>query len=883
MSKKVFLSVFLGFLLGITSLGSAQDLIIGYVLVEYYDDIAGSTIDDLLNSSIFPSEATEIVWLESFETPTNRAENYGTRVGGYLVPPETGEYTFWIASDDASELWLSLDDSYENRQLIANVPSWASPRQWDKSASQQSAPVSLVAGQIYYIEAMHKEGGGGDNLAVGWTGPGIGDSITVIDGQYLSPYIYGEDDPLIVQFYKARVPNPADGGLAGSTEPTLSWAPIIYANHYSVYLGTNQDAVANGTVDAESTNANSFTAVGLSTNTLYYWRVDGVAGNGTVYPGHLWSFTVAPKSASLHSPTNGVYFVDPNADLSWTAGLGAIEHHLYFGTNADDVVAGTNGADKGVLTETSYDPGILERGVTYYWRVDELDGIQTHNGPLWQFQVEYDVPLNEDPNLIGWWKMEEGAFGRVVDWSGHGNDGTIEGDPQWVPGEDGMALDFDGDGDRVTTGKYASELGVGGVAARTITTWMYILSFNGASPYEMGGGNAGQFSLVARSGYDTRWRLQHWYADTDFDMEALNEWIHITHTYDGTADRIYKNGELVVTFEVDLNTTDDAPFTIGQFRYTQFDGILDDVRLYNKAVTEEEIAQIMRGNLLRAWDPFPKRGADIDVEQATTLSFSAGDGAVMHDIYFGTKPVAVEEALADANLSPEYMGRQAETMLDITGKVEMGKTYYWRVDEIDSDGVLTKGQLWNFNVTDYLIIDDFEVYDSNHPVYETWLDGYDANTGNGTGGIVGYLTGDTMETDIVNSGGQAVPFSYDNSGTTRAAYSEISREFGTPQDFTRLGITNLQLSFYGRTTNTQGRLYVALEDANGQVAEVAYPDGGALLDEQWHDWSIVLNDFTGVNLQAIKAIYVGVGNRSNPVQTGVGTLILDDILLTIAQ
>jgi hypothetical protein len=376
----------------------------------------------------------------------------------------------------------------------------------------------LVVGQKYYIEALHKEGGGGDNLAVGWIGPGIGDTITVIDGQYLSPYIYGEDDPLIVQYYKARVPNPADGGLAGSTEPTLSWAPIIYANHYLVYLSTDHDAVVNGTVAAESTDTNSFTAVGLSINTLYYWRVDGVASNGTVYPGHVWSFTVAPKSASSPSPANGVLFVDPNADLSWTSGLGAIEHHLYFGTNADDVVTGTNGADKGVLQQAFFALDTLDRGVTYYWRVDEFDGTQIHIGPLWQFQVEYDVPLNEDPNLIGWWKMEEGVTGRVVDWSGHGNDGTIEGDPLWVTGEDGMALDFDGNGDRVTTGKYASELGVAGNAPRTVTTWMFIRSFNGAAAYEMGGGNAGQFSLVARSGYDTRWRLQHWYADLDFDM-----------------------------------------------------------------------------------------------------------------------------------------------------------------------------------------------------------------------------------------------------------------------------------------------------------------------------------------------------------------------------
>jgi hypothetical protein len=853
-----------------------------YVLVEYYDGIGGNTIDDLLNSSIFPSDATEIMWLESFETPTNRAENYGTRVGGYLIPPETGEYTFWIASDDASELWLGPDDTYEAAERIAFVPGWARPRQWDKDENQQSAPIELMAGQKYYIEALHKEGGSGDNLAVGWTGPGIGDDIVVIDGQYLSPYLMSEDDPLIAQYYKARIPVPADGGLADSTEPTLSWEPIIFAESYNLYLSTDENAVADGTALTGQVDTNLYTVIGLATNTLYYWRIDGVGSDGTVYQGKVWSFTVAPKSASLPSPSNGVLFVDPNTDLSWTTGLGAVEHHLYFGDNADDVVAGINNTDKGILQTTSFELDTLERGVIYYWRVDEFDGSETYTGPLWQFQVEYDVPLNEDPNLIGWWKMEEGATGRVVDWSGHNNDGTIQGNPEWIPGEDGMALDFDGDGDYITTGKLPSELGIGGNAPRTVTVWMFIRSFNSAAPYEMGShSTAEDFSLTARS--LNNWRLQYWNADVDFDMEALNEWVHITHTHDGAETRIYANGELVVTHPVTLDTSDGKAFTIGQYRSYQFDGILDDVRLYNKAITADVIPQIMRGNLLRAWAPVPGRNADVDIEQATMLSFNPGDNAVLHDIYFAATPVAVEEALADANVSPEYQGRQAETAFHISSKVEMGKTYYWRVDEIDPDGLLTKGRLWSFNVTNYLIVDDFEVYDSNHPVYEVWLDGYDENTGNGTGGIVGYLTGNTMETDIVNSGVQAVPFGYDNSGTTRAAYSEISREFETAQDFTRLGITNLQLSFYGRTTNTQGRLYVALEDTNGQLAEVAYTDNGALLEEQWHDWNIPLSDFTGIDLQAIKVIYVGVGNRNNPVQSGTGTLILDDILLTATQ
>ena len=109
--------------------------------------------------------------LTIFEIPINTMDNFGTRVRGYLCPPVSGQYKFWIASDDNSELWLSTDANPANKQLIANVPGWTGSRQWGKYTQQQSAAINLVAGQLYYIEALQKEGGGADNLAVGWELP----------------------------------------------------------------------------------------------------------------------------------------------------------------------------------------------------------------------------------------------------------------------------------------------------------------------------------------------------------------------------------------------------------------------------------------------------------------------------------------------------------------------------------------------------------------------------------------------------------------------------------------------------------------------------------------------------------------------------------------
>ncbi len=122
------------------------------------------------------------------ETPSNTSDYYTHRVRGFLHPPQTGNYQFWLATDDDGELWLSTTTLPANKVRIAYIQgNWASPREWTKHATQQSVTIPLVAGQKYYIEVLQSEGGGGDNLAVGWSGPGLPAGITVIDGRYLSP------------------------------------------------------------------------------------------------------------------------------------------------------------------------------------------------------------------------------------------------------------------------------------------------------------------------------------------------------------------------------------------------------------------------------------------------------------------------------------------------------------------------------------------------------------------------------------------------------------------------------------------------------------------------------------------------------------------------
>lgn len=158
------------------------------LLLEFWDDIPGSSITSLINDPRFPDAPSSRSRLASaFQTPTNVADNYGQKVSGFIVPPSTGNYVFWIASDDSSELRLSTDDQPNNLDLIASVPFFTSLGQWDKYPSQQSSEIPLVAGQRYYIEALMKEGGGADHLTVRWQLPDGNIQEPIPSTQLVSP------------------------------------------------------------------------------------------------------------------------------------------------------------------------------------------------------------------------------------------------------------------------------------------------------------------------------------------------------------------------------------------------------------------------------------------------------------------------------------------------------------------------------------------------------------------------------------------------------------------------------------------------------------------------------------------------------------------------
>jgi PKD repeat protein/glucose/arabinose dehydrogenase len=143
----------------------------GGLLRQQWNNIAGTSVADLMNAPSFPSNPSSNSVVTSFQGPTNAANNYGARYRGYIVPPATGNYVFTVTSDDASALYISLNAEARHRRLICSVPGSTLANEFDKYATQVSEPILLEAGRHYYVEALHKEATQTDHFAVWWQTP----------------------------------------------------------------------------------------------------------------------------------------------------------------------------------------------------------------------------------------------------------------------------------------------------------------------------------------------------------------------------------------------------------------------------------------------------------------------------------------------------------------------------------------------------------------------------------------------------------------------------------------------------------------------------------------------------------------------------------------
>jgi len=701
----------------------------------------------------------------------------------------------------------------------------------------------IEAGEWYHAAVVVTEGGSADSIQIYVNGQPQGnprlDSMEDCEGDFIigcaknltATFTEGLVDDVriysqamteeelqvimtgVVGMPLARRPNPADGALYEQTWANLTWTAGDWAVSHDLYFGTTFADVnerAEGTYIGNLPTAQQVggcpgfpASQGLEPGTNYYWRIDEVndANDQSPWKGDVWSFRIPPKSAYDPVPADEGTFADPNVDLSWAAGLRGMMGAVYFGTDADELA---NAAGAPPVTGATFDPGPLALDTTYYWRVDMFDGMEWTKGNIWSFTTLPDVAI-ADPNLTVWWTLDEGPDGMtIVDWSGHGHHGTLINGPQWADGVSGGALQFDGINDFVLHSlpqgqNFASFTVALWVKAATLGQGEWMAPFSSHTPNSSGiqidvdGTNPGNYRTTPPGG------------TTQIFGPVTRGWVHLALVGRGTTVQYYYNG----IWTTGATLTDDDllfnEFIIGTSRNRQnsFGGTIDDLRVYNTALTEADIQLVMRGDPLLAWDPSPTDESTPDIDNATPLGWSPGDKASEHEVYFGTDKDAVDNA-DSSDTTGIYRGRQNGTSYTPPEGVEWGGgPYYWRVDENNNDGTVTKGRIWSFAVADFILVDDFESYTDNdtdnEAIWQAWVDGFGVPT---NGSQVGYVLPPYAEQAIVNGGFQSMPILYDNaSGATN---SEVELALTAGRDWTRHAVGVLSLWFRGYPPSVGG-------------------------------------------------------------------------------
>jgi subtilisin family serine protease len=413
----------------------------------------------------------------------------------------------------------------------------------------------------------------------------------------------------------ASSPEPAANETNVGRHAILRWSPGEYCTSHDVYFGTDYNEVC--TADASNANvfmgnqdvnywdSDNYYSNGLDFGVTYYWRIDEIAVSCSV-KGVVWKFTVNPGKAENPNPSNGQPNIATNTVLNWAPGEDAFSHDVYLGTDFNDVNnANTDSPEyKGNRDINSIVIDNLQLLTTYYWRVDERNSCGTSKGDIWKFTTY------ADPELRGWWKFDEGE-GDVAHDSAGNNDGNVL-DATWTAGKIDGALNFDGDYDYVFLANSSSiELPL----PVTISVWiklnvagtdqtllcidnqdegseyfgiMFMVQSDNTLLINYGCGGIGASGRRTKYG-TTALEAGKWYhvaavlkgpTDMNLYVDAADD----AGTYSGTGETLtYSSGMSVIGCRSDL--------------YNCFNGIIDDVRVYGRALSAEEIEQLYQEGL----------------------------------------------------------------------------------------------------------------------------------------------------------------------------------------------------------------------------------------------------------------------------------------------
>jgi hypothetical protein len=552
---------------------------------------------------------------------------------------------------------------------------------------------------------------------------------------------------------KAANPNPADGAIHADTWASLSWLAAPSAVSNDVYFGESFADVEAGTGDTFQGNQTATFYVlgfpgfpypdGLVPGTTYYWRIDEVSADGTIDTGDVWSFLVPTRSAYEPNPVDDGKFVDPYVTLSWTPGHGAKIHTVYFGDDFDSVSSATEGEQIGVAT---YTPGTLEREKTYYWRVDEDDGLVTHTGNVWSFKTAkaggglradyYEgadlrnfILTRTDPQINFNWGDPGSPDPAVSDddfsarWSGEVEAGYTETYTFYPKTDDGVRL------------------WVGG--KQLVDSWETVPIY----PIE----HSGTIDLIAGSTY----RI-------------------VMEYFESTANAIA------------------------------------ELRWESPSTPKQLIPQAAFALPIKAGNPNPGNGATGvkhtpvlkwaagDYAVSHEVYFGT-DGEAVKNATTASPEYKGTKALGDESHDPGKLGWASTYYWRIDEVNSANPDSPWI-------GSLWSFTTADFLIVDDF--EDYNDYPPDE-IFNMWIDGYGVETNGATAGYPepDFPGGEHyVETSIVHSGGQSMPLFYDNN----LRYSEAVMTLVSTRDWTEQGVGVLSLWFYGDASNAAERMYVSL-------------------------------------------------------------------------
>ena len=555
----------------------------------------------------------------------------------------------------------------------------------------------------------------------------------------------------------ASNPAPHDGAVYETTWMTLGWRAGDHAVSFDIYVGDNYDDVKNGTGGTFRGNQSrnkSFFVVGftgfpypngLVPGTTYYWRVDEINDQHPDSPwtGDVWSFMITPSTAYDPEPADGAEFVDPNVTLSWQPGFGAKLHTVYFGDNFAEVNNAAAGRPQGTAT---YTPGLLESGKTYYWRVDEFDIRDTHKGDVWSFTVGAAAPPDGEEGII-----------YVDAVSGDDNNNGLTPQAAFATIQKGIDAAADGEIVLVYPGLYREEINfmgkmltVQGVAispAGVPVLWNpgdFAVSF-----YSGEGPGSILKNFIIRDSFmgvliaDSSPTISNLtiagntygieaYADSEPDISNTILWNNTDGDLFGcraryscierggegniTADPLFvdpENGDYHIRSERGRYWPEHDIWVLDKVTSPCVDGGDPDADTSNEPMPNGGRINIgAYGGTLeaslspgeqpsppsaKASNPYPANWA-VDVDRDVILTWTAGLNTISNDVYFGTdmEVVAFADTSDTSDTFGTYRGRQAATSYTPPEGAWRYPSYYWRIDQVDSQGNTIKGDVWTF-------------------------------------------------------------------------------------------------------------------------------------------------------------------------------------------